>query len=284
MGTLLQDLRFAARLLAKNPGFTAVAALSLALGVGANTTIFTLVSAVLLHPLPMQDPDRLVAVFTTDERNRGAFFNYMTTSRLNFEDYRKNNDVFTGMAAHNGLPLAFSGKGEPEQIFGEMVTGDFFSLLGVKPGLGRAFLPDEDRVPGASLVTVLSYNFWQRRLGGDPAIVGQTITLNGHAFTVVGIAPKGFKGPNAIFAPALWVPTMTHPQLATGFLQENMDSRRALIFGIVGRLKPGVALAQAEAKLETIAGQLARETTAVAAWRSSRWPRRRSTPTSARTW
>ncbi len=259
MGTLLQDLRFAARLLVKNPGFTAVAVLSLALGIGANTTIFTLVSAVLLHPLPMQDPDRLVAVFTTDERNRGAFFNYMTTSRLNFEDYRKNNDVFTGMVAHNGVPLAFSGKGEPEQIFGEMVTGDFFSLLGVKPALGRAFLPDEDRVPGASLVTVLSHNFWQRRLGGDPAVVGQTITLNGHAFTVVGIAPKGFKGTNAIFAPALWVPSMTHPQLATGFLRENMDSRRALIFGMVGRLKPGVTLAQAEAKLKTIASQLARE-------------------------
>jgi predicted permease len=259
MGTLLQDLRFATRLLLRSPGFTAVAVLSLALGIGANSTIFTLVNAVLLHPLPMQDPDRLVAVFTTDERNRGAFFNYMPTSRLNFEDYRKDSDVFTGMAAHSGLALAFAGKGEPEQIFGEMVTGDFFSLLGVKPALGRAFLPDEDRVPGASLVTVLSYNFWQRRLGGDPAVVGQTIKLNGHAFGVVGIAPRGFKGANAIGTPALWVPMMSHPQLATGFLKEAMDSRRALVFGIVGRLKPGAAPAQAEAKLKTIASQLARE-------------------------
>jgi predicted permease len=259
MGTLLQDLRFAARLLFKNPGFTAVAVLSLALGIGANSTIFTLVSAVLLHPLPMQDPDRLVAVFTTDERNRGSFFNYMPTSRPNFEDYRKHNDVFTGMVAYNGLPLAFSGKGEPEQIFGEMVTGDFFGVLGVTPARGRAFLPDEDRVPGASLVTVLSESFWQRRLGGDPAVVGQTITLNGHAFTVVGIAPRGFKGANAIGAPALWVPMMAHPQLATGFLAENMESRRALLFGIVGRLKPGVTLAQAEAKLKTIASRLAGE-------------------------
>jgi predicted permease len=259
MGTLLQDLRFATRLLLRSPGFTAVAVLSLALGIGANSTIFTLVNAVLLHPLPMQDPDRLVAVFTTDERNRGAFFNYMPTSRLNFEDYRKDGEVFTGMAAHSGLALAFAGKGEPEQIFGEMVTGDFFSLLGVKPALGRAFLPDEDRVPGASLVTVLSYNFWQRRLGGDPAVVGQTIKLNGHAFGVVGIAPRGFKGANAIGTPALWVPMMSHPQLATGFLKEAMDSRRALVFGIVGRLKPGAAPAQAEAKLKTIASQLARE-------------------------
>ena len=162
-------------------------------------------------------------MFTTDERNRGSFFNYMQTSRLNFEDYRKSNDVFTGLVCHSGLPLAFSGKGEPEQIFGEMVTGDFFGVLGVRPTLGRGFLPDEDRVPGASLVTVLSYGFWQRRLGGDPAVVGREITLNGHAFSVVGIAPEGFKGTNAIAAPALWVPTMTHPQLATGFLKESMD-------------------------------------------------------------
>jgi len=260
MGTFLQDLRFAARVLLRNPGFTAAAVLSLALGIGANSTIFTLVNAVLLRPLPMEEADRLVALFTTDERNRGSFFNYMQTSRPNFQDYRAgSDDVFTGLVAHNGLPLAFSGKGEPEQITGEMVTGDFFGVLRVKPVLGRGFLPDEDRVPGASLVTVLSHSFWQRRLGGDPAVVGRTLTLNGHAFTVVGIAPEGFRGPNSIFAPALWVPTMAHPQLATGFLQENMESRRALIFGITGRLKPGVTLTAAEAKLKTIAGQLARE-------------------------
>ncbi len=259
MGTFVSDLRFAWRMLLRNPGFTAVAVLSLALGIGANSTIFTLVNAVLLRPLPMHDPERLVAVFTTDERNRGAFFNYMQSSPLNFQDYRKTSDVFTGLVAHNGVGLAFSGQGEPEQIFGEMVSGDFFGVLGVTPALGRGFLPDEDRVPGASLVTVLSHGFWQRRLGGDPAVVGRPITLNGHAFTVVGVAPEGFKGANAIGAPALWVPTMTHPQLATGFLKENIDSRRALIFGITGRLKPGVTLAQAEAKLKALASQLAQE-------------------------
>ena len=259
MATLLQDFRFAARLLLKSPGFTAVAVLSLALGIGANTTIFTLVNAVLLHPLPMKDPDTLVAVFTTDERNRGAFFNLMPTSPLNFADYRKLSDVFTGLVAHQGLALSFAGKGEPEQIFGEIVSGDFFTVLGVTPALGRGFLPDEDKVPGASLVTVLSDNFWQRRLGGDPAVVGQTLTLNGHAFTVVGVAPRGFKGVNSIAQPALWVPFMAHPQVATGFLKENIDSRRALIFNIAGRLQPGVTLAQAEARLKTIAGQLAKE-------------------------
>ena len=195
MGSFLQDLRFAARMLLRNPGFTAVAVLSLALGIGANSTIFTLVNAVLLRPLPMQDPDRLVAVFTTDERNRGAFFNYMHTSPLNFEDYRKAAATSSrDSSAHNGLPLAFSGKGEPEQIVGEMVSGDFFGVLGVRPALGRGFLPDEDRVPGASLVTVLSHAFWQRRLGGDPAVVGREITLNGHAFTRGRDRPRGLQG------------------------------------------------------------------------------------------
>ena len=140
MSNLLQDLRFAARMLLKSPGFTAVAVLSLALGIGANSTIFTLVSAVLLHPLPMKDADRLVAVFTTDERNRGAFFNYMQTSPLNFRDYREESgEVFSGLVAWNGIPLAFTGKGEPEQIFGEMVSGEFFTVLGVSPALGRSF-------------------------------------------------------------------------------------------------------------------------------------------------
>src|SRR5262245_22284707 len=188
MGTLLQDLRFGVRLLTKNPGFTLVAALSLGLGIGANTTIFTLVNAVLLNPLPVEESGRLVSIFTTDERNRGQFFNTMPTSRPNLEDYRDNNTVFSGVAVYQGLPMSFSGQDEPAQIFGEIVTGNFSSLLGVKPILGRAYLPDEDKVPGERLVTVLSHTFWQQRLGGDPEVVGKTITLNGHAFAVVGVA------------------------------------------------------------------------------------------------
>jgi predicted permease len=261
MGTLLPDLRFGVRLLVRNPGFTLVAVLSLALGIGANSTIFTLVNAVLLKPLPVDDSARLVAVFTTYERNPGAPSSLGPTAYPNFKDYRDQNRAFTTMAAHsyNGLPLAFSDDGEPEQILGEMVSGDFFALLGVTPALGRAFLADEDSVPGEKPVTVVSHNFWQRRLGGDPEIVGKTITLNGHAFTVVGVAPKGFKGANAIFSPALWVPMMAHPQLATGFLRENMDTRRALLFTVVGRLKPGMTLEQAQADLKTIADRLARD-------------------------
>jgi predicted permease len=259
MNAFLQDLRFAARMLVKNPGFTLVAVLSLALGIGANSTIFTIVNAVLLNPLPVRDASTLVSVFTTDERNRGQLFNFLQVSRPNLEDYRAQNAVFSEMAIYNGLPLAFSGAGEPEQIAGEMVSGNFFDLLGVKPVAGRTFLPDEDRVPGQKLVTVLSYAFWQRRLGGDPQVVGRNVTLNGSAFTVVGVAPPAFKGANTIFTPALWVPVMTHPQVARGFLQENMDSRRALLFNGIGRLKPGVTMEQAQANLKTIADRLARE-------------------------
>src|SRR5437588_7845360 len=253
MATFLHDLRFGLRLLAKTPGFTIVAALSLALGIGANTTIFTLINAVLLNPLPVDEPSKLVAVWTTDERNTGGFNTFLQTSALNFRDFRDKNEVFAGITAHQGIALNISsGTGEPQQIFGELVTGNYFSLLGAKPLVGRGFLEEEDRVPGARLVTVLSYNLWQRRFGGDASILGRTITLNNQAFTVVGVMPGGFKGINAIGTPALWVPYMTYPQTTTGFFREGIDTRRALIFNVTGRLKPGVTIQQAPAHLKTI--------------------------------
>src|SRR5436190_10094912 len=260
MATFLQDLRFGVRLLAKTPGFTAIAALSLALGIGANTTIFTLINAVLLNPLQVEDPSRLVAVWTTDERNTGGFNSFLQTSALNYRDLRDKNDVFTGVTAHQGIALNISsGKGEPQQIFGEIVTGNYFTLLGARPLIGRGFLTDEDQVPGAKLVTVLGYNLWQRRFGGDPSILGKTVTLDNQAFTVIGVMPSGFKGVNAIGTPALWVPYMTYPQTTTGFVREGIDSRRALLLNVTGRLKPGVTIAQASANLKTIFSQLEKE-------------------------
>jgi predicted permease len=261
MANFLQDLRYGARLLLKSPGFTLVAALSLALGIGANTTIFTLINAVLLHPLPVEDPSQLVSVWTSDERNAGnGAFGFLQTSALNYRDYRDKNEVFSGLAAHQGIPLNISGgTGDPQQVFGEIVTGNFFDVLGAKPLIGRGFRLEEDRTPGAALVTVLGYGEWQKRFGGDPGLVGRTITLNGQAFTVIGIMPKEFKGTNAIGAPALWVPYMTYPQTTSGFFRESIDSRRALVFNMTGRLKSGVTLKQAEAHLKTIGTQLARE-------------------------
>jgi len=263
MDTVIQDLKFGARLLVKSPGFTAIAALSLALGIGANTTIFTLVNAVLLNPLPVEDPAQLVSVFATDERNQDAAgFGFLQLSPANFRDLRDKNTVFSGMTAYQAIPLSISGgTGEPQQIFGEIATGNYFSVLGTRPLLGRGFLPDEDATPGAKLVCVLGYGEWQKRFGGDRSIIGRDIDLNGQKFTVVGVMPQNFEGTNAIGAPALWVPYMTYPQTTAGFFQELIrpESRRGLIFNATGRLKPGLSVKQAEANLKTIAGQLARE-------------------------
>src|SRR5438034_3613608 len=144
------------------------------LGIRDNTTILTMINAVLLNPLQVEEPSRLVAVWTTDERNTGGFNSFLQTSALNYRDLRDKSDVFAGLAAHQGVALSISGgTGEPQQIFGELVTGDFFTVLGARPLLGCGFLDDEDRVPGAKLVTVLSYNLWQRRFGGDASLLDE---------------------------------------------------------------------------------------------------------------
>ena len=161
---------------------------------------------------------------------------------MNYRDLRDKNDSFSGLAAHTGLPLNITGgTGNPEQVFGEIVTGNYFTVLGARPLVSRVFLPDEDQTPGEKLVCVLGYGEWQKRFGGDPSIVGRTISLNGQQFTVVGIMPKGFKATNAIGMPALWVPYMTYPQTVNGFFLELIrpDSRRGLAFNVTGRLKPG---------------------------------------------
>ena len=259
METVLQDLRYGVRMLFKNPALTAAAVLSLGLGIGANTTIYTLVNAVLLRPLPIRDASGVVSVFTTDEKNKGGFNDFMSISKPNFEDYRDRNQTFAEMAAYQGLALSLSGRGEPEQINGEIVTGNFFSLLGVSPGLGRFFLPEEDKVKGASPVAVLSHGFWTRHLGADPAVVGTSLTLDGQPFTVIGVAPAGFIGINALGGPDLWVPMAMHEQVLTGFVAENFEDRRALLWNVAGRLKPGVSVEQARADVRRIGSQLEKE-------------------------
>ncbi len=260
MNGILQDVRYAARLLIRSPIYTLAAVLSLALGIGANTTIFSLVNSVFLHPLPVTDPAHLVAVFTTDARNTGGFNDYLTTSEPNFEDYRDHNDVFTGVVAHQavGLNVAF-GNGEAEPAAGELVSSNYFDVLGVAPRIGRAFRPDEERPGDAPPVAVISDRLWKERFGASPAVIGQTLTVNRQPFTVVGVAPEGFKGTNAFLAPALWLPMGVHAQVLTGFMAENFDSRRALLFDVTGRLKPGRTLPEAAANLRTIASRLEHE-------------------------
>ena len=261
MTTILADLRFAVRLLVRSPILTAVAALSLGLGIGANTLIFSLVNEVFLRPLPLKDADRLVSVFTSDSRNNdNAFGGFLNTSRLNYEDYRQKNEVFESLAAHAGAPLSISGgTGEPEQVFGEIVSGNYFETLGAPMRIGRAFTPEENAKEGAAPVTVLSYGLWQRRFGGDPGIVQRTITVNGRAFTVLGVAAESFKGTNAIGGPQLWVPFAMYREILSGFALEGWNSRRSLLFNITGRLKPGVSIDEAQANMAAIGSALAQE-------------------------
>src|SRR6266542_4756400 len=254
--TLWQDMRYGARMLWKKPGFTLIAVLTLALGIGANTAIFTLVNAVFLQPLPVAEPARLMSVFGTDEKNRGDL-SFSPISWPNFKDYRDQNDVFTGMIAFQYVGLNLSGGGEPQRIAGMIVTGNHFDLLGVKAAIGRTFLPEEDRTPGTHPVVVFSYSAWQRRFGGDPAIVGRAIKFNGLDYTVVGVAAEGFKGTDAIGGgPDCWVPMMMHDQALTGVFRDAFNGRRAMILNVIGRLKPGVTEQQAETAMRAIGRRL----------------------------
>src|SRR5262245_34648424 len=189
MNVLWQDLRFGFRQLLNKPGFAAVAVLSLALGIGANTAIFSLVDAVLLRPLPFRDPERLVMVWEDASR---IGFPRNTTAPANYADWKAQNQVFEDMAALEGRNLNLTEEGEPEKVEGQAVTANFFPLLGVKPMLGRAFTQEED-TPGANRVALISYGLWQRRFGGDPAVVGKEILLDGQKHTVLGVMPPGFQ-------------------------------------------------------------------------------------------
>ncbi|HEX6973326.1 MAG TPA: ABC transporter permease, partial [Vicinamibacterales bacterium] len=245
---MINDLRYGLRMLAKSRGFTAVAALSLALGIGANTAIFSIVNAVLLKPLPVREPERLASVFVTDQRNPGN----LPLSDFNFRDLRDQNQVFDGMAAFNFAQVNRAAGSESEQVQAQVVTANYFSVLGVQPALGRGFLPDEDQ--RAVPVVVLSHGFWERSLGKDPAIVGKTITLNRTPFTIVGVAPSGFTGVFLGAGPALWVPTAMHDVVQPGFTFYNQ--RRGSFLFTFGRLKPGVTVEQARANVAAIFAQL----------------------------
>src|SRR5271167_1978473 len=188
MANIWNDIRYAGRVLRKSPGFTTVVVLSLALGIGANTAIFSLVNAFLLRPMPVDHPDRLVAIYLTSPQ--AATFP-SGISYPDLVDYRKQDTGIEEIMGSTGIALSLSAGAEPELIWGEIVTGNYFSGLGVHPVVGRGFLPDEDRVPGQKPVCVLNYNFWKRRFQGDPNIAGKTVKINDHAFTVVGVAPHG---------------------------------------------------------------------------------------------
>ena len=261
MRTLMQDIRYALRMLIKNPGFSAVAILSLALGIGANTTIFTVVNAVLLNPLPVKDVARVVQVDTVDNKTRvtQARAVKLGMSYLNFQDYaRQTTDQFSAIACLAGpLPLTWSGGAEPRQLTGQLVSASYFDLLGIRPLAGRFFFPDEDKKPGGNNVVVLSYNLWANKFGANAGVVGQTINLNATPYTVIGVAPHGFRG-TFTFAPSeqVWIPVSMNGEVLAGFFKDSFNTRRFLGTGVIARLKDGVTIGSAEASLKTIASHL----------------------------
>jgi len=260
MDTIWQDVRYSVRTLIKAPAFTIAAIVSLALGIGANTTIFTLLNTLFLNPLPVARPSELVAVLTVASRNATQFGNLLPLSYPNLEDFRARNSVLTDIAGYSPpLALSLTTGQEPQRVFAQLVTGNYFEVLGVRPAAGRFFAPDEDRTPGTHPVAVIGHGLWQRRFGGRTDAIGLTIALNRRNFTIVGVAPEGFRGVTSMFGPDLWLPSMMSAQLQPRQSGSWLDERAAVVFSTAGRLKPGVTIRQAEADLKTIARALEQE-------------------------
>ncbi len=249
MSTLLQDLKYGLRMLAKNPGFTAVAIMTLALGIGANTAFFSVVNGVLLSPLPYWQPDRLVALYS-----RTPDSPWWSISYPNFLDWVRDNRSFSALAGYRTDSFNLTGIGEPERVRAEMMSASFFPVLGVKPVIGRTFLPEEDQI-GAAPVVLISDGFWKRKFGAAPDAVGKTLTLNGVAYTIVGVIPADFhySGSNFQRSSDVYVPIgqWNDPTFR--------DRRTGMGMDAVGRLKPGVTFEQAKADMDALGRHLAEE-------------------------
>ncbi|MGC1616875.1 MAG: ABC transporter permease, partial [Candidatus Acidiferrum sp.] len=248
--TLLQDVRFAFRTLRKNPGFTAVAVLTLALGIGANTAIFSVVYAVLLKPLPYAQPDQLFNVFQAQPQEGVAVDGW---SYPNFKELREQNHVFSEFAGNQHHQLALTGRGEPTVVNTSVVTPELFSVFGEKPLAGRVFYSDDGK-PGAAPVVILSENLWRGVLGADPNIIGSSIDLDKRSFTVVGIMPAAFRFPLLTESEQLWIPLVQDPLFGSW-----MPRRGGHWLTVTGRLKPGVSRKQAQTELDAISARLAKE-------------------------
>lgn len=256
MANFMQDVRFGLRVLVKSPGFTAVAVLSLGLGIGANTTIFTLVKAIFLHGVPIEDPGSVVALYSTAQSRKGPEQQYLPTPYMNAVDYRQQTaSVFSGVAIAipDGMNLAIGG-GKPEQEFVELVNANFFHLLGVHPFLGRGFSPEEESSPRP--VAVLSYALWNTRFGADRDVLGKTIQLNDQEYAVIGVMPRKFDAIGNLNSPNLWIPISMRDQALTGTVKGFLYDRGFRLVTMVARLKPGVTARQAQTAVHDIGLQL----------------------------
>jgi predicted permease len=251
--TIWHDLRFGLRRMAKSPAFTTVAILSLALGIGANTAIFSLVNTILLRPLPVAHPEQLVSVFPVSKDATVQAFSYP-----DYKDFRDRNEVLSGLYVTRFAPMSLSHDGNNERIWGYLVSGNYFDVLGIEAAKGRTFLPEEDQTPLSHPVAVISHGCWQRRFGADPSVIGKDIILNGHTFNVVGITPEAFNGTEIAYTPEIWVPMMMQEWIEPGYVKW-LDRRDIQNIFATGRLKPGVSMTQAESSLNLLAEQIGKE-------------------------
>jgi predicted permease len=276
MQTLWQDLRYGARMLLKNPGFTLVAVLTLALGIGANTAIFSLTDQVLLRLLPVERPKELVILRSpgpqggrvTSDGDNSASFSYPM-----YKDLRdRGNNVFSGLLARYTLPLSVAGAGQTERADGELVSGNYFEVLGVRPALGRVFNQEDDRAPGAHPVIVLSHAYWTRRFGADPAILNKTLTVNGTLMTVIGVSREGFRGVQVGQTPDVFIPMMMKAQMTPNW--NGLDDRRDYWLAVIGRLKPGMSRAQTEEAVRPSYRSILEEEVSLRGGRNAEWRQR----------
>jgi len=254
METFRQDLRYAFRMLLKTPGFTLIAMLALGLGIGANTAIFSVFNGILWRPLPVKDSQQLVVLASKPH----AIDFPLQLSYPDFKDYRELKTVFSDLAAYVPNPVNFGAEGRPERAWAEMVSGNYFSMLGLEAARGRTFASDEGWIPGKDPLIVLSYKYWQKRFGASPAIIGQTVQVNNHVFTIIGVAPESWRGAYYFLEPDFYLP-LTSLGTIDPTQADTLDRRTATFLRVLGRLQPGVTAAQAMAAAEPLDRRLAQE-------------------------
>ena len=254
METVLNDLRYAFRMLVKSPGFTSIAVLALGLGIGANTAIFSVFNGMLWRPLPVKDPQQIVSV---NSASRDVAFP-LSLSFADIQDYRQLKGVFQDIAGYAPSPVNFAAQGKPERAWAEIVTGNYFSMLGLQPARGRFFAPDEGWVAGRDSLVILSYKYWQKRFGGSANIVGQVVHVSNHDFTIIGVAPESYRGAYYFLDPDFYLPIS-----AIGIIDPSnadaLTSRKAAYLRCLGRLSPGVTSEQAMAAAGPIDQRLAQD-------------------------
>ena len=246
--TAMGDFKYALRTLRRSPGYMAVAAMTLALGIGANTAIFSLLDQILLRLLPVKNPQQLV-LLTMRGHHYGSNWGGNAISHPMFRDFQAHNDVFSGMFCRFRDPVSLTFAGQSERVNAELVSGTYFSVLGVNTILGRAFTPEDDRVPLGHPLAMLTYDYWKRRFGGDPGIVGKNLIVNGHNVTVLGVVQPGFDGVELGYSTKVFIPIMMQDWIVVGN-RKMLTDRRMRWVNAFGRLKPGVSITQAKASLE----------------------------------